>query len=110
MPPQNVPMGPGLVSLRDPRNNASNTTRRLEVLRSCVSCIFENKIADARKTFPAVLRALKSSAARLSLMEELSQHVIGSKAELEHQQFELVVRLMSVALAVSNNVIKYTFT
>jgi hypothetical protein len=71
-----------------------------KVLRNCINCIFENKISDARKTFPAVLRALKSKAARLALCTELAQHVVGNKAMLEHQQFDLVVRLMNCALQV----------
>lgn len=70
------------------------------MLRNCVNCIFENKISDARKTFPAVLRALKCRAARLALCTELAQHVQGNKAMLEHQQFDLVVRLMNCALQV----------
>lgn len=45
-----------------------------------------------------MLRALKSKAARLALCNELSQHVVGNKAMLEHQQFDLVVRLMNCAL------------
>lgn len=69
-------------------------------MRNCVNCIFENKISDARKTFPAVLRALKCRAARLALCTELAQHVQGNKAMLEHQQFDLVVRLMNCALQV----------
>lgn len=72
-----------------------------QVMRNCVNCIFENKISDARKTFPAVLRALKSKAARLALCTELSHHVQGNRAVLEHQQFDLVVRLMNCALQVS---------
>lgn len=67
-------------------------------MRNCINCIFDNKISDARKTFPAVLRALKSKQARLALCNELNQHVIGNKAMLEHQQFDLVVRLMNCAL------------
>ena len=31
----------------------SNSARRLEVMKNCVSYIFENRISDARKTFPA---------------------------------------------------------
>lgn len=68
------------------------------MLRNCINCIFENKISDARKTFPAVLRALQSKQARLALCNELSTHVSGTKAMLEHQQFDLVVRLMNCAL------------
>jgi hypothetical protein len=43
---------------------------------------------------------LKSKAARLALCTELAQHVVGNKAMLEHQQFDLVVRLMNCALQV----------
>lgn len=96
--PRIVPTGPHISIVHDTRNLVSNSARRLEVLRNCVNCIFENKISDARKTFPAVLRALKSKAARLALCMELSQHVVGNKAMLEHQQFDLVVRLMNCAL------------
>jgi myotubularin-related protein 5/13 len=67
-------------------------------LKNCINCIFENKISDARKTFPAVLRALKAKQVRLSLCTELAQHVMGNKAMLEHQQFDLIVRLMNCAL------------
>ena len=38
----------------------TNSARRLEVLRSCIANIFENKISDAKKSFPAVIRTLKS--------------------------------------------------
>lgn len=94
-------MGPHISNLRDNKNIVSNSARRLEVikfrfpwyricevvffqvLRNCVNCIFENKISDARKTFPAVLRALQSKQARLALCNELSQQVSGTKAMLE---------------------------
>ena len=48
--------------------------------------------------FPAVLRALKSRIARLALVEELSYHVQSNRAMLEHQQFDMVVRLLNCAL------------
>ncbi|XP_018572477.1 myotubularin-related protein 13 isoform X2 [Anoplophora glabripennis] len=96
--PRIVPMGPNISNLNDNKNVVSNSARRLEVLRNCINCIFENKISDARKTFPAVLRALQSKQARLALCNELSHHVSGTKAMLEHQQFDLVVRLMNCAL------------
>ncbi|CAG9860140.1 unnamed protein product [Phyllotreta striolata] len=96
--PRIVPMGPNISNLSDNKNIVSNSARRLEVLRNCINCIFENKISDARKTFPAVLRALQSKQARLALCHELSHHVSGTKAMLEHQQFDLVVRLMNCAL------------
>lgn len=91
-PPRIVPMGPHLQSLSDGRPIVNNTARRLEVLKTCVTCIFENKIADARKSFPAVMRTLKQREARLTLCRELARTVQGNKAMLEHQQFDLVVK------------------
>ena len=96
-----VPMGVPITALNDIFGTnviVTNSARRLEVMRNCVNCIFENKILDAKKTFPAVLRALKNKAARLALTNELSLHVSGNKAVLEHQQFDLIVRLMNCAL------------
>lgn len=75
-----------------------NSARRLEVMRNCVNCIFENKISDARKALPAVLKALKNKANRLALIDELACHLGSQRAVLEHQQFDLVVRLMNCAL------------
>lgn len=75
-----------------------NSARRLEVMRNCVNCIFDNKISDARKALPAVLKALKNKANRLALIDELACHLGSQRAVLEHQQFDLVVRLMNCAL------------
>ena len=50
--------------------------------------------------FNAVLRALESRVARLALVEELSYHSNSNRAMLEHQQFDLVVRLLNCALQV----------
>lgn len=96
--PRIVPMGASISNLSDNKHIVSNSARRLEVLKNCINCIFENKISDARKSFPAVLRALQSKQARLAFCDELSHHVCGTKAMLEHQQFDLVVRLMNCAL------------
>lgn len=90
--PRIVPMGPHLQSISDGRPIVNNTARRLEVLKTCVNCIFDNKIADARKSFPAVMRMLKQRDARLTLCRELARTVQGNKAMLEHQQFDLVVK------------------
>lgn len=105
--PRIVPVGPQISSLLDNRGVVTNSTRRLEVLRNCVNCIFENKISDARKTFPAVVRALKNKTARLALTQELALHVTGNKAMLEHQQFDLVVRLMNCALQDDSSMDEY---
>ncbi|BES90651.1 Myotubularin protein [Nesidiocoris tenuis] len=94
-----VPIGVHISNVLDYRQQyVSNSARRLEVLKNCINCIFENKISDARKSLPAVLRALKCRVARLALCTELGNHVVGNKAMLEHQQFDLVVRLMNCAL------------
>lgn len=90
--PRIVPMGPHLQSISDGRPIVNNTARRLEVLKTCVNCIFENKIADARKSFPAVMRILIQRDARLTLCRELARTVQGNKAMLDHQQFDLVVK------------------
>ena len=96
--PRLVPMGPPLSGLQDSRHLFNNSARRLEVLRNCINCIFDNKISDARKTFSAVLRALKTNDARLALCTELGHHVAGSRAILDPAQFDLVVRLLNCAL------------
>jgi myotubularin-related protein 5/13 len=77
---------------------ASNSARRLGVLRSCIGSIFENKIADAKKTFPAVISALKTKQARLALVEELAARKTGPQVFLDHQQYDMVVRLMNASL------------
>ncbi|KAK7481835.1 hypothetical protein BaRGS_00026861, partial [Batillaria attramentaria] len=93
-----VPMGPPVTSATDRQRLVENNARRLEVLRNCVNFIFDNKISDARIIFPAVLRALKSRVARLALTQELSHHIHANRAMLEHQQFDLVVKLLNCAL------------
>lgn len=95
--PRIVPMGPHL-QVSGCRPVINNTARRLEVLRTCVNCIFENKIADARKSFPAVLRMMNQRDARLALCRELARGVHGNKSMLDNQQFHLVTALMNRAL------------
>lgn len=105
--PRIVPMGCHLQSISDGRPIVNNTARRLEVLKTCVKCIFENKIADARKSFPAVMRILKQRDARLTLCRELSSNVQGNKAVLDNQQFDLVVKLMNRALQDDSSIDEY---
>ena len=77
----------------------SNSARRLQVLRRCIYLIFDNKVAEARKTFPAVLGALKTRQARLALCTELVRYKVGNnQVVLEHQQFEMITLLMNAAL------------
>ncbi|XP_052066679.1 myotubularin-related protein 13-like isoform X4 [Mytilus californianus] len=93
-----VPIGPPSATLTERQRMVDNNARRLEVLRNCVNFIFENKISDGRIIFPAVLRALKSRVARIALTQELSYHIRSNRAMLEHQQFDLVVKLLNCAL------------
>lgn len=98
---QFVPMGLSAEQVKSEFNANEfviNSARRLEVMRNCVNCIFDNKISDARKALPAVLKALKNKSNRLALIEELACHLGSQRAVLEHQQFDLVVRLMNCAL------------
>ncbi|XP_053680631.1 myotubularin-related protein 13 [Anopheles nili] len=93
-----VPMGPYLKPApQESRPIVNNSARKLEVLRNCISCIFDNKITEARKSFPAVLRILKQREARLTMCRELAKIGQGNK-QLDHQQFDLVIKLMNRAL------------
>ena len=90
----------------------SNSARRLQVLRRCIFLIFDNKIAEARKTFPAVLSALKTRQARLALCSELikykdEQGHSNNQVVLEHQQFEMIVHLVNAALQDDSGLITY---
>ncbi|XP_063366125.1 myotubularin-related protein 13 [Cydia amplana] len=80
----------------------TNSARRLEVLRACIAAIFECRYADARKSFPAVLLALRACAARAALVRDLAKRLPSNKHLLHHHQFELLVRLMNCALQSSS--------
>ncbi|XP_041929760.1 myotubularin-related protein 13 isoform X2 [Alosa sapidissima] len=93
-----VPAGPPVVPISGRGSSVFNSARRLEVVRSCISCIFNNQSLETQKTLPAALRALKGRAARQCLMEELSVHVQQNRALLDHTQFDQIVRLINCAL------------
>uniref|UniRef100_A0A674EZG0 SET binding factor 1 n=1 Tax=Salmo trutta TaxID=8032 RepID=A0A674EZG0_SALTR len=76
----------------------ANSARRLEVVRNCITYIFDNKMLEAKKLMPAVLRALKGRAARVCLTQELNQHVLQNRAVLDDQQFDYIVRMMNCTL------------
>ncbi|TTK78894.1 Myotubularin-related protein 13 [Bagarius yarrelli] len=92
-----VPPGPPVVSITG-NSSVFNSARRLEVVRSCIGFIFDNKTLETEKALPAALRALKGKAARQCLTEELSLHVQLNRAILDHQQFDHIVRMMNCAL------------
>ncbi|XP_041833427.1 myotubularin-related protein 5 isoform X3 [Melanotaenia boesemani] len=94
-----VPSGPPLGDVVDRNGNVmANSARRLEVVRNCITYIFENKMLEAKKLMPAVLRALKGRTARVCLTQELNQHVLQNRAVLDDQQFDYVVRMMNCTL------------
>uniref|UniRef100_A0A673CH29 SET binding factor 1 n=1 Tax=Sphaeramia orbicularis TaxID=375764 RepID=A0A673CH29_9TELE len=100
-----VPSGPPLAVLIptgdivDRNGNVmANSARRLEVVRNCITYIFDNKMLEAKKLMPAVLRALKGRAARVCLTQELNQHVLQNRAVLDDQQFDYIVRMMNCTL------------
>ncbi len=57
--------------------------------------------------FSAVLKALKDKIARIALVEELKYYIDNNRAQIEHQQFDLVVRLLNCALQVCQTLIKF---
>uniref|UniRef100_A0A8C9T349 SET binding factor 2 n=1 Tax=Scleropages formosus TaxID=113540 RepID=A0A8C9T349_SCLFO len=96
-----VPAGP-------PVGSIFNSARRLEVVRSCVTSIFDNKTLETEKMLPAALRALKGKSARQCLTEELRLHVQQNRAILNHQQFDHIVRMMNCALQDCSSSEEYT--
>uniref|UniRef100_A0A8D0A086 SET binding factor 1 n=1 Tax=Sander lucioperca TaxID=283035 RepID=A0A8D0A086_SANLU len=93
-----VPSGPPLDTVDRNGIVMANSARRLEVVRNCITYIFENKMLEAKKLMPAVLRALKGRAARICLTQELNQHVLQNRAVLDDQQFDYIVRMMNCTL------------
>ncbi|XP_039206187.1 myotubularin-related protein 13 isoform X2 [Crotalus tigris] len=93
-----VPAGPPVVSIVEKTSTVFNSAQRLEVVRNCISFIFENKLLETEKTLPAALRALKGKAARQCLTQELSLHVQQNRAILDHQQFDYIIRMMNCTL------------
>ena len=87
--------------------SVANTGKWL--LQRCVCvCMSSSNECVARQycvcwqIFPAVLNALKNKATRLGLVEELSSHIKNNRAMLDHQQFDLVVKLINCALQVDS--------
>uniref|UniRef100_A0A3B4YYY9 SET binding factor 2 n=1 Tax=Seriola lalandi dorsalis TaxID=1841481 RepID=A0A3B4YYY9_SERLL len=103
-----VPAGPPVVSIMGKSGSVFNSARRLEVVRSCISFIFDNKTLETEKTLPAALRALKGKAARQCLTEELSLHVQQNRAIMDHQQFDYIIRMMNCALQDCSSSEEYT--
>ncbi|XP_051546862.1 myotubularin-related protein 5-like [Myxocyprinus asiaticus] len=94
-----VPSGPSLADIVDRNGNVlANSARRLEVVRNCITYIFDNKMLEAKKLMPAVLRALKGRTARMCLTQELNLHVLQNRAVLDDQQFDYIVRMMNCTL------------
>uniref|UniRef100_A0AAY4D323 SET binding factor 2 n=1 Tax=Denticeps clupeoides TaxID=299321 RepID=A0AAY4D323_9TELE len=103
-----VPPGPPVASLSGKSGSVFNSARRLEVVRTCISHIFDNKTLETEKTLPAALRALKGRAARQCLTEELRQHVQQNRVILDHQQFDYIIRMMNCTLQDCSSSEEYT--
>uniref|UniRef100_A0A3P8YK29 SET binding factor 2 n=1 Tax=Esox lucius TaxID=8010 RepID=A0A3P8YK29_ESOLU len=103
-----VPPGPPVVSILGKMGSVFNSARRLEVVRNCISFIFDNKTLETEKTLPAALRALKGKMARQCLTDELSLHVQQNRAILDHQQFDYIIRMMNCALQDCSSSEEYT--
>uniref|UniRef100_A0A8C2G0K0 SET binding factor 1 n=1 Tax=Cyprinus carpio TaxID=7962 RepID=A0A8C2G0K0_CYPCA len=95
-----VPTGPplGETAILMNGNVLANSARRLEVVRNCITYIFDSKMLEAKKLMPAVLRALKGRAARVCLTQELNLHVLQNRAVLDDQQFDYIIRMMNCTL------------
>uniref|UniRef100_UPI00358F28FA myotubularin-related protein 13-like n=1 Tax=Myxine glutinosa TaxID=7769 RepID=UPI00358F28FA len=91
-----VPPGRPLGSIQ--MSCCGNSSRRLEVVSSCISSIFENKMVEVKKSLPATLRAMQSPTARRLLTRKLAEYAHENRNVLEHQQFDYVVRLVNGAL------------
>uniref|UniRef100_A0A8C3G0V8 SET binding factor 2 n=1 Tax=Cyclopterus lumpus TaxID=8103 RepID=A0A8C3G0V8_CYCLU len=89
-----VPAGPPVVSIMGKSGSVFNSARRLEVVRSCISLIFDNKTLETEKALPAALRALKGKAQ--------------NRAILDHQQFDYIIRMMNCALQDCSSSEEYT--
>uniref|UniRef100_A0A3P8YI32 SET binding factor 2 n=1 Tax=Esox lucius TaxID=8010 RepID=A0A3P8YI32_ESOLU len=108
-----VPPGPPVgmentMSILGKMGSVFNSARRLEVVRNCISFIFDNKTLETEKTLPAALRALKGKMARQCLTDELSLHVQQNRAILDHQQFDYIIRMMNCALQDCSSSEEYT--
>ncbi|CAF1202768.1 unnamed protein product, partial [Didymodactylos carnosus] len=87
------------INILNGRTDLSQSARRLEVLKQCVGYIFNDKIADAKKTSGAVFYSLKSHEdARIALCVELASYKKQNKPRLNNQQFEMIVNLLNCAL------------
>uniref|UniRef100_A0A3B3QJM1 SET binding factor 2 n=1 Tax=Paramormyrops kingsleyae TaxID=1676925 RepID=A0A3B3QJM1_9TELE len=93
-----VPAGQPVVPILGKAGSVFNSARRLEVVRTCITSIFDNKTLETEKILPAALRALKGKVACQCLTDELGQHVQQNRVILNHQQFDYVVRMMNCAL------------
>ncbi|XP_066490713.1 myotubularin-related protein 5 isoform X3 [Tiliqua scincoides] len=103
-----VPSGPSLDAFMECSGILlANSLRQLEVVRNCITYIFENKMLEAKKLLPAVLRTMKSRAARNCLTQELNLHVQQNRAVLDDQQFDFIVRMMNCCLQNCNATDEY---
>lgn len=87
------------------RTDLSQSARRLEVLKQCLTLIFSDKIAEAKKISGAVVYSIKSHQdARIALCKELASYKKQNKPRLNNQQFEMIAHLLNRALEASSSI------
>jgi len=99
-----VPMGPTLLDGSTSHTLVASSDLGLDVLRKCISNIFEHKIFDALRNLSSVIMALESQPARLAMCVELERQRAGGQNMVDQDQFTLIVMLMNTALQDSADV------
>ncbi|CEF59914.1 Myotubularin-related protein 5 [Strongyloides ratti] len=79
-------------------------SRKLEVLKICLQYIFDDKLSEARKLMCTVELSLRSISTRVSLCQLLWINLQPiNKATMTSQQFDLIMKLLNVALKYEGN-------
>uniref|UniRef100_A0A0K0F2P8 Myotubularin-related protein 5 (inferred by orthology to a human protein) n=1 Tax=Strongyloides venezuelensis TaxID=75913 RepID=A0A0K0F2P8_STRVS len=74
-------------------------SRKIEVLKVCLNHIFEERLSEARKLMSTVELSLRNVSTRVSLCQLLWINLQPiNKATMTSQQFDLVMKLLNVAL------------
>uniref|UniRef100_A0AAF5I3S7 UDENN domain-containing protein n=2 Tax=Strongyloides stercoralis TaxID=6248 RepID=A0AAF5I3S7_STRER len=86
----------------DETKNANS--RKIEVLKVCLQHIFDDQLSEARKLMSTVELSLRSISTRVSLCQLLWINLQPiNKATMSSQQFDLVMKLLNVALKYEGN-------
>uniref|UniRef100_A0A0N4Z9I4 UDENN domain-containing protein n=1 Tax=Parastrongyloides trichosuri TaxID=131310 RepID=A0A0N4Z9I4_PARTI len=90
---------PQVCALRIFDETKQANSRKIEVLKSCLNHIFEGRLSDARKLMSTVELSLRTVSTRVSLCQLLWINLQPiNKATMTSQQFDLVMKLLNIAL------------